>query len=466
MYSDRAVAYPFLPPRPVPSAIAGPTDPHPAAVYYNPAALGPLTGNHVYLDGGARVHLGSVQLNANESTAASSTPISWSDLASFVAATTDVQGNEVLHGGIAVYTPYTDFTQYGDTAVRYHARQHTMAVLGESLAASVRVTSRFWIGAGINFYEAWLRYNYDRDTAPYGGKALVDQPNALCNGAACGLENPLASQQVHLRGFNWGVGATLGILVRPIDRLWLSLSWITRTYSPGRGPDMALYDDQRPGVTPTPGLAHLCNPTLGCTGNDQISVVLPDVVYFGLRLEGTPRFEFEAGARYVNYGARRQLDVSLQGGVLDRLGKSADARVPPQFLIDRGFQDAWAFWVSGRWRVRDNIRLSPMLLFETSAVSPEVVNAASIDGNKLDLSLTAEWKPTRLVRIGGHVGGTAYLLGQAGQAFSSRAVVDCVEHAYSLDYCGKVSAGQGLPSADGQYTMFVLHLGASIGFDF
>ena len=468
-HEQRARAYPFLPPRPVPSAIAGPTDPHPAALYYNPAALGPLTGNHVYLDGGARVHLGSVQLNATEAGPASSTPISWSDLASFVGATTDLRGNEVLHGGIAAYTPYSDFTSYGDSSLRYHAKTHTMAVFGESLAASVRIASRFWIGAAINFYEAWLRYSYDRDAAPYGGSALVDQPNALC-GAACGLENSAARQQIDLRGFNWGVGATLGILVRPIDRLWLSLSWITRSYSPGRGPDMALYDDRTASVSPTPNLSGNCTPAgqsfRPCQGNDQISVVLPDIVYFGLRFEATPRFEFEAGARYINYGARNQLDVSLQGGNLASAGNSAATRVPPQFLLDRGFQDTWAFWASGRFRLRETIRLSPMLMFETSAVRTDVVNAASIDSNKLDLSLTAEWKPTRLLRIGAHVGGTAYILGQAGQAFSSRAAVSCVDAAYSLDACGKISAGQGLPSADGQYTMFVLHLGASIGFDF
>ena len=56
----RALGYPLMAPRPVPDAIAGPTDPHVAATFYNPAAMGYLRGIHVFVDGGARGYLGSM----------------------------------------------------------------------------------------------------------------------------------------------------------------------------------------------------------------------------------------------------------------------------------------------------------------------------------------------------------------------------------------------------------------------
>src|SRR5206468_7375335 len=64
--------------------------------------------------------------------------------------------------------------------------------------------------------------------------------------------------------------------------------------------------------------------------------------------------------------------------------------------------------------------------------------------------------PVKHLMIGGHVGGTAYILGQAGQRFDPKAQVACVDANYALDACGPTNRGDGLPSAQGNYTYFVL----------
>jgi hypothetical protein len=94
------------------------------------------------------------------------------------------------------------------------------------------------------------------------------------------------------------------------------------------------------------------------------------------------------------------------------------------------------------------------------------VNPASLDAPKIDLALTAEWHPVRHLVLGAHVGGTAYVLGQAGDRFDPRAQVACVDAAYSLDACGPSNRGDGLPSAKASYTYFVVHFGAAIGVEF
>lgn len=462
-----ARAYPLLPARQVPSAIAGPTDPHVASMITNPATLGALPGFHVWLDGGARLHLGSITrtpLDGGAGVNPGGADLRWADLDAFLGATYAFR--DYLTIGISVYTPTTDFTSYGDSPVRYHAVDHTFAALAESAAVGARLSDRFYVGVSFQFTEAWLRYRFDRDAALAGGSALVDQPNALCGDSPCGLENPLARQRLGLRGFSYAIGFGLGIIVRPIDRLWLALSWSSpmRIFRQ-RNPDLALYDTRAVEVGRAPGDPARAG-TPAPVFNDQISMLLPDVVQFGLRFEATTRIDFEAGARWVGYGFRRALDVTLQSADPSRAGSTAATRPPEQFLLDRGLQDAWGLWMSGRFRVRESLRLMPFVFFETSAVKKELVNAAALDSEKLDLSLVAEWKPHRRVTLGAHLGGTAYFLGDAGQGFRPREQVRCVDAGYALDACGDLLGGRALPEASGKYTLFVLHVGAALGLDF
>lgn len=464
-----ARATPFIPGRQVPNAIAGPTDPHVASMIANPATLGALPGFHVWLDGGARLHLGSITrtpLDGGVGINPGGADIRWADLDAFLGATYAFR--DYLTIGISVYTPYTDFTSYGESALRYHAVNHTFATLAESAAVGARLSDRFYVGVSFQFTEAWLRYRFDRDTALAGGSALVDQPNALCGNGPCGLENELARQRLSLRGFSYAIGFGLGIIVRPIDRLWLALSWSSpmRIFRQ-RNPDLALYDTRAVEVSGVRGeQANPTEPPPLYRGNDQISMLLPDVVQFGMRFEATTRIDFEAGARWIGYGFRRALDVTLQGPALENAGLTSATRPPVQFLLDRGLQDAWGLWMSGRFRVRESLRLMPFVFFETAAVKKELVNAANLDAEKLDLSLVAEWKPHRRVTLGTHLGGTAYFLGDAGQGFRPREQVRCVDAAYSLDACGDLLGGRALPEASGRYTLFVLHVGAALGLDF
>src|SRR5262249_14406883 len=137
--------------------------------------------------------------------------------------------------GLAVYTPLSDLTAFGDTPVRYHAIHHTFITFEQTIAAAFRLSSRFYVGAGATFAENWLDYRFARDVAPAGADRLVNQPNNLCGGMPCDFENPLARQDVRLRGFNWGIGFSLGVLGRPIDRLWLGLAYLSHIFNTGAG---------------------------------------------------------------------------------------------------------------------------------------------------------------------------------------------------------------------------------------
>ena len=449
--APRASAHPLLAPRPVPDAIAGPTDPHVAATFYNPAAIGYLRGVHFFFDGGTRANLGSISRDG-----AGSSAIGWANLDSFTGLTWDL-GTETLNLGLAVYTPFTDFSSYPSRGpLRFHEQSMRFATLEETVVGAWQIERHVAIGAALVVDESWLDNSWARDAAPAGGSATVAQPSALCGGAPCGYENPQAEQQLRLRGFSSGIGFSVGLIVRPDDRVWLGLSYTSHQ----AGGDLVLGDTRRGRVTPAPGQGPVCGGQ-PCGGDDRIVFLLPEMVQAGARVILNPRLEVEASWRFVHYGARAALDISLQGGNLGASG------VPPQFLLDRGLQNSYVVEVSTRHLATPSLRLSPSLTFETSAVAPSTVNPAALDAPKLDAALTLEWKAwhsgATSIFLGAHVGGTAYFLGRVRSRFDAHAETACVDAAYSLAACAAQNAGDALPSASGRYTLFVLNAGASLG---
>jgi long-subunit fatty acid transport protein len=461
----RGDTWPLLPLRPVPNAVAGPADPHPAAIFYNPAALGPLRGVHGWFDAGGRVQLGTIARDGGPG-AGTSTPITSPAVDGFLGATWDLFTDRVTLG-IGMLTPFNELTQYSaSAATRYQAIWQRGATLEEIVAVGIRISSRLYIGASANFAQSWIDYRYTRDLAPAGGSAGIDQPSALCGGMPCGLENPNAAQDVRLRGFGWGIGFSVGLLARPVDRLWLALSYVSHVFDPFRGVDLPLGDSAGASVGRAPGTA---DPGCGgpCNGRVLVSVLVPDILMFGVRIETTPRLEIEGTTRWVHYGGRNALDVYAQGGDLDRLGK-ADPRAafPGQTRFDRGWHDAWSLGASFRVRVGDKLRIAPSITYESSAIETEKASAANLEGEKLDLALTLEWRPRAHVVVGAHLGGTTYFVGHAGEAFDPRAEATCVDDKFKLPSCEKYVAGDALPSASGRYTMGTLHAGFALGLEY
>jgi long-subunit fatty acid transport protein len=452
LVATRALAYPLMAPRPVPDAIAGPTDPHVAATFYNPAALGYLRGIHFFVDGGLRLGVGSIQPDG----AADKSQVQSQSLDTFAGLTWDL-ATDTLTIGLAVYTPFSEFSSFPyNGPLRFQQQGFTFTTLEQTLAGAWQIERHIAIGASFIVNESWLDYSYARDLAPAGGSAVVSQPNALCGGMPCGYGNPLAEQQIRLRGFDHGFGFVVGLVVRPDERVWLGASYTSHK----AGGDLALSDAQRAQVTTAPGQGAPCG--IGsCFGRDRILMVLPEMVQAGMRVAVFPTFEIEAQWRFIHYGQRTALDVSLQSGNLPQ------ANVPPQYLIDRGLQNTYLVEVSTRHQVTPNLRLSPSLAFETSAVASDAVSPAAIEAPKLDAALTLEWtawkKAATTVTIGAHFGGTAYILDNVRSRFDAHAETACVDAGYSLDACGKLNAGDALPSTSGDYYWLVLNAGIALG---
>ena len=133
------------------------------------------------------------------------------------------------------------------------------------------------------------------------------------------------------------------------------------------------------------------------------------MIQAGVRVDGARRRSSRGAWRFIHYGARTALDVSLQGGNLPQ------ASVPPQYSLDRGLQNTYLVEVSTRHTVSPTLRLSPSLTFETSAVAPSAVNPAAHRRaqarRRAHPRVAARGaRSRRPLTIGAHVGGTAYFL--------------------------------------------------------
>jgi long-subunit fatty acid transport protein len=463
-----ARAYPTLAPRPIANAIAGPADVHVGAAYMNPAALGPLHGVHFWMDGGPRFQLGSIQQPKG------TTPINNTSLDAFIGATWDV-GTDSFTLAVSTIVPFADLASFGDSAARYQSIDQAWVSYQQSLGVSGKLSSRLYVGAGFNMTENWMRWRFARDAALYGGSPGVNDPNHLCGATPCGFENPLARETVRLRGFGMGYGFSVGILGRATDRLWLAASYISHFFTGGGGDEVILIDESGtridgPGVVCT----NKSGAAVPCTGNSRTAVYLPDILQAAARAELTSKLDIEATLRWVHWGERSQLDWTAQGGNLSQV--RPDLAPPAQNRRDLGLQDTFGAELSLRMKVGDKLRLMPSIFFETSSVDGSAVSAAALDAPKLDLALVAEWRPVKHLVLGAHFGFTSFLMRDVDSRHDPNDTVQCVDAHYSLSaapandpnhpWCGKVTDGDGLPSASGRYTLFTVHLGAALGLDY
>jgi hypothetical protein len=194
---------------------------------------------------------------------------------------------------------------------------------------------------------------------------------------------------------------------------------------------------------------------------------VPDIIMFAMRVEATPRVEVEGSARWVHYGYRSQLDLFMQGGQLPQLAAAdPQSTLPAQLRLNQGRQDAYSVGASLRIKLNERVRIQPSVIFESSAVGYAYIDAANLDGHKLDLALTLEWHPREHLTVGAHVGGVAYLVGHAGSAFDPRAETTCVDAHYDLGACQKQIDGSALSAAAGRYSMGSLHAGFALGMDY
>ena len=206
----------------------------------------------------------------------------------------------------------------------------------------------------------------------------------------------------------------------------------------------------------------------GCVGGDLLLYSLPDVWAAGARVLLTDRIDLSAWGRLVTYGGYGRDDPAQLGRVL-RLSGDAVTRgaAPKQIIFDHGLLPQFIGEFGVRWLLVPQLRVAGSLITTTSAVSTASLDAAAFDAPKIDLTVGAEWRVARWLRLVAAYGFTFFIPSDPTPgAFDPRRTVRCVDSRYDADLCNDVVYGRGLPTASAAYGMTQHHfaLGALIDF--
>jgi long-subunit fatty acid transport protein len=438
---------------------SGPTTGDLTAVYWNPAALGLIQGNQFMF--GASLRATSVTVDhapidpmtglpggtrsfPSASGHGLEQPFAWPPgPMSFLGVGAGIARRFAL--ALAAYTPFSQKLSFGlasggEQPTRYHLVSVDSRQLALALGIAIDLTDSLKVGVAPGLLFSYGRLVFDEDTAIANGTGVEDPAAAARYDLATqGTRAPsyFVTGGIHFRRAAWEAG----------------LAYTSAPLGTGGAVRLAVQQSQ---VTPpaTPATPALCSAMAHspCVSG-EMRYRLPDLFTAGVTWHATRHLDAVGIVRWVRYGSYDQIKIRVVGPSNDTL---LGHNLPDQLVLYRGFQDSWdmrarlvhAPWPWFRW--------SGTLRMETSAVPNANVNAAAVDGFKIEPALATEFALGRHLRIAAGYALTWMLPVTVGtSAFDPTAAAACARAADDLSSpaCQTRLAGQARPTAAGNYKM-------------
>ena len=470
-------------------SLVGPATAHPASVFYNPATLTLLPGHHAFLDGTYRLGIGSAA--RRQTTAETGAPTAGSssqDLREqfpqlFLGLTSDL-GSETVVVSVILHTPYAYRYSYlrgpsegslfdpgAQGPTRYHAVDFTLFHLYVTPAASFKLADFLSVGVSFSYVFGLLDYSFVRDAALSGGSVRsggqyvgLDDCGA---GSACNYGADAAAEAVHVRGKSNSVAFALGVLGRPHPNVDIGLAYVSRVL--GIGGDNIPAKGEAWVRRSAASLANAAkDPELSgverdLSGRGTVSYSLPDMVHLGVTWRVRPRLALGLQLHWIHFGVHDNLDIRLSGS------RFHDRPVVPDRIVHyRGFQDVWGGQLSAAYQLTKHLQLQAASLVQSSAVPSDAASPAAVDNLTVDSFVSLVWSLPRRVTL--RVGYGLELMPSAKAAdsvYSPSDMVACVDGHYDVELpqCQRATAGRGLASAAGEYSLMTHRFGMSISYD-
>ena len=469
--AGRAVASPIDDPFVGGFSFSSPTSGDLGAIYWNPAALGLMRGFQVMVSGTARGSSITVDrapidmvtgLHGGTTVTGSATardfrqPFQWPPgPGSYVALG---YGSDRFTLAFATYMPYLQQIHFpaspaGDEPTRYQMMSLDLRNLALVPALAIRFGNDLRIGLAPGFLFSTGTIDFAEDTGLDTGGAPEDPASAARIHIDSGQGLGGAKFSVTLgggvywrrRNFEFGLSYQSRPLGSPVTGVEVAGSRSSVTLPAGGGP-----------VTCAGGQS------VRCVFGDA-SYRLPDLLIAGVTWHARAGLEVTLMARWLWLHLQDRIDIRLVSPALDGSG------VPEHIVLHRGFRDVVdlrgrvAYW----WHER--VRVGAELRMETSAVGTADVNAAAVDGLKLEPVLLAGLRLGRRVWLTGGYGLTIMPAVTVSQsAFMPTAAQDCFTANGDLVNlaCQMRAAGTARPTAAGTYSAFWQDFGLTLNMKF
>jgi long-subunit fatty acid transport protein len=449
---------------------SGPTTGDLTAVYWNPAALGMLQGNQFMFGASLRATRvtvdrapidpmtglpGGTRGFPSASGHGFEQPIAWPPgPGGFLGVGAGVARRFAL--ALATYTPFSQKLSFDvATPTRYHLVSVDSRQLALVSGLAIELTDSLQVGVAPGLLFSYGHLVFDEDTAiDNPSTAGVEDPDAAARYdlATAGTQAPsyFVVGGIHFRRAAWEAG----------------LAYASAPLGTGGMVKLAMERSQvtPPATATTPDLCSLVGHSPCVSG--EMSYRLPDLFTAGVTWHATRHLDAVGIVRWIRYGSYDQIKIRVVGPSSDRLLGSS---LPDQLTLYRGFQDSWDMRVRLVHAPLPWFRWSGTLRMETSAVPEANVNAAAVDGFKLEPALAVEFTLGRHLRIGaGYALTWMFPVTVGTSAFNPAAATACAAAAgdLSLPACQTRLAGQARPTAAGSYKMLqqTLALMTTLGF--
>ena len=435
-------------------SFSGPTSGNLAAIYWNPAALGLARGFQIMVAGTGRMSsIGVTRAGGAGSAEAHDLrqPFQWPPgPGSYLAISSDL-GSDRFALGFAAYMPYLEQVHFpvsptGAEPTRYQVLSMDLRNLALVPALAIRFGDNLRIGLapGIQFSTGSLSFAEDTGLDGMESVAAAARYN-IASGQ--GIENAKVTLTlgggVYYRLRNLEMG--LSYQSRPLG------STIAGVEVAGEQSSVTLPPDKGGGpLTCVGGQSNRC--VFG-----DISYRLPDVFIGGITWHLRPGLELTIMERWVWMHLHDRIDIRLIGPTLEAAG------LPQHIVLYRGFHDVFdtrariAYW----WRER--VHLGGELRVETSAVDSNAVNAAAVDGLKIEPVALIELRVSHRFWLGAGYGLTIMpAVTVTNSVFDPNAAITCADKHGDLNACQARLNGNARPTANGTYTSFVQDFGLTL----
>jgi long-chain fatty acid transport protein len=379
----------------------------PYAIYFNPAALGGMTGTQVVGDLSVGVRyatydrpreaLSPAQANPNDPNYVNANTGKARLLnvvpLPFLGGATDFGGSKNWRAGLGVYVPFGGLAKWDDRSnwagfsqspgavdgpQRWHNISGVILAIYTTAAVAYRVPQwNLTFGANVSA----IRHQVDTVRARnIEGSDDVRTPSGLKEGRSL----------LDASGTNFS--AALGVMWEPTDRLKIGLSY---TSQPGFGETKMTGNlTQQFGTVAQEATATRIN----------FWQTYPDVVRLGFAYKLDPKLELRVDAEYVRWSLFKRQCVTNEGfkcEVTDDTGAqtSADARVI--LNIPRKWKDAIGIRAGLGYFATDALEIFGSASLTTSAVPKETIDVSTIDSTRVYGTLGARYAITENFALAG-----------------------------------------------------------------
>lgn len=435
------------------TGFSGPTTGDLTAIYWNPAGLGLLQGPQMMLSGSLQttsvaVDRTSIDPGTGTNPGSTTFPRETGSATRLPFRSPFVPGGFLALGAgigrrfgiaVALYSPFStklDMSTAQEAPTRYHlvSMQLDHIALTPGIAIHASDSIQLGVASGFLFPTAHLVFDQSMALTPTG---LAEDP-------AASARYDLATSGVIAPSYFLSLGADYRR-----GRFAIGIAYTSAPLGSGGAMNVPM-DKVRIGL---PGGQAVCQADQPDCLFGQMSYHLPSIYSLGSSWQASRHWSVTGMVRWLRYGGHDKVSILVSGpGSQEVLGNTA----PDHVVLYRGFVDSLD--LRGRVVYEDKpFRASGTLRLETSAIPASHVNAAAIDGTKLEPSVAAEMRIWRQIRLGASYAFRWMLPVDTGtSAFDPTAAAACNDAKGDLatPACRARMNGQARPSAAGTYHMW------------